>query len=200
MSHLNRIEVEEKIQAVETRMVREWNGRGEPWCVFDPETGDVRAEGLGVIVLRCGKPYTYCKYVTGLFEELTASELKLDNLKKITKSWLEQHTTGGESEGVFSEQTRIRLDRILDAWQNACEESGLSLRLKHEADISCQVEEVKLRGQIVSHYHPSGGPPTKEDETFFFKYALLELRTVTDKGVYTYRSIDGRTDSHRPPL
>ena len=189
MNHEYSIDVEKKIQTVETRMVREWNGKGEPWRVFDPETGDIRAEGPGVIVLRCGKPHTYYKDVTCLFGELTASELEHDNLTTIKKSWLEKHALGGECENVFDEQTRRKLEIILETWNNADNESGLTLHLKHEADVSSHVEEVTLEGQIVSHFHPNGRPPTEEDEIFFLRYALLELRTVTDKGVYIYRSV-----------
>lgn len=187
--------VEKKIESFEIHMVQEWNGRGEPWGVFDPDNGDKLAEGLGVIVLRCGKPYTYCKNVTYLFEELTASELGLEDLTKMTESWLGEHTAGGDCEHIFDDKTKSRLDEILTTLENACKESGLGLRLCHEADVLSRVEEDKLKGKIVTHFHPNGKPPTEQDKNNFENWELLELRTVTEEGVYITNRLNNMTNT-----
>lgn len=183
MHRMHSSDVAEKIRSFETRMVRDWNGKGEPWCVFDQETGDVLAEGLGIMVLRCGKPFTYSKPMTSLFEDITASKLGLEDLIDMTKSWLDEHATGGKYEHAFDEQTRRRLDLILEAWESGDKESGLSLCLCREADVLSQVKEDTLKGKIVTHFHSKGRPPSKQDEDIFHKWGLLELRIVSEDGV-----------------
>ena len=48
-------------------------------------------------------------------------------------------------------------------------------------------ERSMLIGNILSHNHPSGGPPSPNDLFALWKSELKELRTLTQKGVYSMR-------------
>lgn len=182
-----RPEVEKTIEETEARMRDSWNGRGEPWCVFDPNTGTIVAEGSGILVLR--HLHMYCKDVTSLFENLTPQDLGLDDFTDIKKSWLEDHATYGNKEEVFSTHVKKQLDNILDTWERASREAGtgLMLCLCHEANIEANVDKKTLAGKVVSHYHPTADKGlSKEDRRAYEAWNLLELRVVTTTDKYTF--------------
>ena len=184
-------EAERKIEEVEARLVSNWNGKGEPWCVFDPRTGKTVRWGLGGIFL-----FPQRKNVTSWFANISAEDLGVESLvyphltyQKLQEIWdkwecllnmMREHKTGVKFEEITA---------LIEAWdcENQRSQEGVHSQLRYEADFATGSNLADLKGKVVTHYHPDDAPFSKQDLRVFKEANLLEMRAFGKKHLYVLR-------------
>lgn len=165
------LEIKRELAKIEADLEKNWNHKGEPWCIVDPADGRIVDEGLGKICLRLtgNEPLT----VTDWFDGLSPDELDRIFVKPYIKyEEFEEIAEGND-----------KLEKIRQIWirNTAAGARGL---VQLETDIE---NGHNLDGMIVTHYHPHGGTPTKKDVKSFQENNVLEMRAFGKGLLYILR-------------
>lgn len=167
------MKIERKLKRKEKQLEKDWNHKGEPWCLMDPNDGRVEAEGLGGIILWI--PFSQEnqeKKVTEWFDDLSADELD-DIFMKPLPNYIEfeRRYCGND-----------RMEDIRKKWREADPSTGGVFRL------ATLIEgEHDLKGKILTHYHSHGGPLTDRDLEIFREKNLLEVRAFGKGNRFIHR-------------
>lgn len=171
-------EIGRELAKIEDDLEKHWNHKGEPWCIVNPTDGRVIAKGLGGIILWI--PFSQEnqeKEVTEWFDDLSADELDDIFLKTVPNRPLPNYL---EFERRYCGNGKM--EDILQKWRQADLNTGgvfkLATLIKGGHD---------LKGKILTHYHPNGGPPTDRDLEVFQVNKLLEVRAFGKGLLYILR-------------
>lgn len=181
-------EVENTIEEAETRMIKSWNCRGEPWAIIDPEDGKIVEQGPGGLLwVWVDDDGWHEDDVTGLFSGFSEKDFGVACFSDVNYSRLSQKLNSlYESESITSKELgfRDKLEKLLESHHGGC------LKLS-----AVGLPPLLITRNIVTHFHPEDISFSKRDFWVALNNDPLEMRVFGHKYLFVFRDVASRIKS-----
>ena len=176
------------VRQTEEVLVSQWNYRGEPWAIIEPENGKILEQGPGGLIWVWGDDDgNHEDDVTELFSNFSEKEFAVSCFSRLNYSQLSRKLDHlYESDSLTGRETKLRdmLEKLLASCHGGC------LRLS-----AVGLPPSLIRGNIVTHFHPEDISFSKRDFFVALNHDPLEMRVFGHKYLFVLQNVASRIKS-----